>query len=642
MRKMQQNAIDKGKKKNLSKLQMKVLEDEQYPCNVYSFICSYFVSCNKNGISEEQSINRVYWFFDTVKGYCKKEFDFRWFLMMDSHIDMSEKVEIIEGHLDLLKMIRPYCLIRLTRLSYLDIKQFSVVMDDMAALKNKLYPEKYMNCICDLYCNIKANSSDFEIIRNLINERIDLLFPVDVQIQETILPEYVQIRNMAKEIEATIFKKNKKRLKSFFDAFPELANVDETVCWCSYVIDKRLEELINDAEGLISSVKKSEAGFNIDIQIKSKIGSIGTFGYYYNHDCIKFYFRKGKSFYIGKNRKIRMANSTEQIDIILFYNGAVMERIDIRGKKTCVPLSFKRLATYYEKEDKHYVRFCNALFCYLKNTGCKFAKDIKPYIENSLFLPVLTVNDIYNYTSFEHAFGEKYPVKRNWNKNDINLLYAIYNVSKCLDEKSRRIIGEYDNSDIFKQMNISGNISFYGRQSKGVREFIYAYYIKKLEPEKVTSEDSIIIKDYINICLTMKKEISLTYNSIKKLNNVHIKLSEEYEYKNMPDIKVPKDSRFKNLRRQLPFAFEWIKTKKRLIREAALQKHCVASYAANINKDICAIYSFVYEPENCRYTLEIREEKGKYQLVQIQKKRNQGYSKEARQYVEQFIGKASI
>lgn len=636
MRRMQQKAIEKGKKNSLTKTQMKVLEDEQYPCNVYSFICSYFVSCNKNGILEEQSISRVYWFFDTIQGYYKKELNFMWSLLMDFYIDMSEKVEILEGHLDLLKMVHPYCLIRLIKLSYLDVKQFSVVLNDMDTLKNKLYPTEYMNCICELYCIIKISSLNFEIIRNLINERIELLFPVNVQTQD-ILPKYEQILEMGKDIEEIVFKKNKKRMKSFFDAFPELANIDDKTVWCSYIINGKLEELVNAAEKLISSGKKLEQGLNVDIQIKSKVSSIGNFGYYYNHNHIKFYFRKGASFYIGKNGKMKLAGNKEQIDIILFYNGTIMEEIDIKGKKTCIPLSFKRLAAYYDKEDKYYVRFCNTLFCYLKGTGCKFAKDIKPYIESSLFLPVLTINDVYNYTSFEHAFGEKYLIKRNWNKSNINLLYAIYNVSKYVDEKSRRIIEEYKDSDIFKQMRIPANVSFYGRKSKGVREFIYAYYIKKLGTENITEEDSIIIRDYINICLDMKEKISLRYNSIKKLNNAHIKLSEKYEYKNMPDIQVPKDSRFKDLRKQLPSAFEWIKTKRRLIREAILQKHCVISYATNINKDICAIYSFVYEPENCTYTLEFQEENGKYKLVQMQKKYNQGCSDKARQYVQQFI-----
>ena len=62
------------------------------------------VSCNKNGILEEQSISRVYWFFNTIQGYYKKELNFMWSLMMDFSIDRSEKVEILEGHLDLLKM----------------------------------------------------------------------------------------------------------------------------------------------------------------------------------------------------------------------------------------------------------------------------------------------------------------------------------------------------------------------------------------------------------------------------------------------------------------------------------------------------------------------------------------------------------
>lgn len=55
------------------------------------------------------------------------------------------------------------------------------------------------------------------------------------------------------------------------------------------------------------------------------------------------------------------------------------------------------------------------------------------------------------------------------------------------------------------------------------------------------------------------------------------------------DCSVPKNSRFKDLK--LPSEFEYITTKKRLVKETAVQHHCVWSYTNSINKDRCAIYS---------------------------------------------------
>ena len=84
---------------------------------------------------------------------------------------------------------------------------------------------------------------------------------------------------------------------------------------------------------------------------------------------------------------------------------------------------------------------------------------------------------------------------------------------------------------------------------------------------------------------------------------------------NMSDgrVSVPKDTVFKKLRKILPTEFEWIKTRKRLNKESLMMGHCVWSYGDEINKDKCAIYSFIdeegkYSTEGCRkrYTLEFQ------------------------------------
>jgi hypothetical protein len=93
----------------------------------------------------------------------------------------------------------------------------------------------------------------------------------------------------------------------------------------------------------------------------------------------------------------------------------------------------------------------------------------------------------------------------------------------------------------------------------------------------------------------------------------------------------------------MPEEFEWIRTKRRLIKEKEMQHHCVASYADDINNDRCAIYSFIYLPEEMRYTLEFIKQGSEYKLVQMQKKYNKGHSAEARKYVnDQLKNKKSV
>ena len=78
-----------------------------------------------------------------------------------------------------------------------------------------------------------------------------------------------------------------------------------------------------------------------------------------------------------------------------------------------------------------------------------------------------------------------------------------------------------------------------------------------------------------------------------------------------------------------------IKSRKRLISEAVVQHNCVWSYADDINRDKCAIYSLVYN--EVRYTIEFRYQENKYEAVQIQRAFNQGCSEEVRNYITSFL-----
>lgn len=123
-----------------------------------------------------------------------------------------------------------------------------------------------------------------------------------------------------------------------------------------------------------------------------------------------------------------------------------------------------------------------------------------------------------------------------------------------------------------------------------------------------------LIRDYIRMTLMSDNKIlNLKIKSYRRLCEEHNKVSIKLRQKETKTIKIPKDSKFKNLK--LPKEFEEIKTKKRIVEESIKQNNCVWSYAEDINKDICRIYSTIYEGK--RYTLEIRKRRNKFVLAQL-------------------------
>lgn len=94
---------------------------------------------------------------------------------------------------------------------------------------------------------------------------------------------------------------------------------------------------------------------------------------------------------------------------------------------------------------------------------------------------------------------------------------------------------------------------------------------------------------------------------------------------------------FTELRKLLPKKFEWIRNGKRLYYEGVEMGHCVNSYYDLINRDICAIYSFVYDEK--RYTAEFRRMKdGRYYTQQIQAKYDSGCPAKVQSFVYELIG----
>ena len=138
----------------------------------------------------------------------------------------------------------------------------------------------------------------------------------------------------------------------------------------------------------------------------------------------------------------------------------------------------------------------------------------------------------------------------------------------------------------------------------------------------------------------------ITFKSKKKIHDAHDKITALYNRKQaVMKLYIPRNSQFNQLRKLLPDdQFEWICDGERLYDEGLDMGHCVNSYNDYINRDVCAIYSLVYDNKEhplekpVRVTIEFRKRKsGEYYIKQAQTKYNRGCPSEIKEYINSFL-----
>lgn len=271
----------------------------------------------------------------------------------------------------------------------------------------------------------------------------------------------------------------------------------------------------------------------------------------------------------------------------------------------------------------------------------RFYKDIWNLLEDSCLLP-LAFNDIKKYYNFEQYFRSVFkkakdiPIKINrHNPNFVYMLLACKN--KIIEKDYARLLqNNRKQEDLLMKEYYQGIVSY--RTKNLISHFLYCFI--KHQMSGVTDNCPVwLIEDYLNMSFEMKKKVKIFYQSQKKLEDEHDEIMIQHRNKHTQMIKIPKNSKFKQLRKLLPKEeFEQIKSRQRIVKEGVWQHNCVASYAERINKDQCAIYSYVNQGNGKRYTLEFRVSRnGKYFLHQAQCKYNQGCPKDIRKYIQSFL-----
>ena len=322
--------------------------------------------------------------------------------------------------------------------------------------------------------------------------------------------------------------------------------------------------------------------------------------------------------------------------IIIYDEKNIYSEFNKYGVKKMIPLTVKKIF-WIAKINPLAKEFFLVLLDFLSEQNTFFNDILKKYKNDETWLLPVSLNECAEYHNATEMFHKKWKTSQrlniNFNRTDLNLGYVIMKAYPYVDKDSREILIQIKDKSYLNRISVDRtNIK------DQVKELLINYYCKRLKINFNMEENmelAAYVHDYIRLCMRTKTKIRLTYNSIRRIIEEHDLLAESDMRNNTGKVNIPKNSCFLPLRKILPECFLWIRSKKRLISEAVVQHNCVWSYADDINRDKCAIYSLVYN--EVRYTIEFRYQENKYEVVQIQRAFNQGCPNEVKNYITSFL-----
>lgn len=307
----------------------------------------------------------------------------------------------------------------------------------------------------------------------------------------------------------------------------------------------------------------------------------------------------------------------------------------------------------YNKDNKKLIPLTIRNLCYLKNTFKEtFIELISPWLEKQAktskvyldiirlinstdiipekAIPPIPLVECDGKNTLQELIEAHYKNGSilNWNKTGLQLGYAYYKLRNIVDSNSQGILWQ--------------GLQKYYMLWDGMNDNFVLATILKDRLSNYSGKDESIITDYFKICKKTHRKAKLTFRSMKKLEEAHNEVAIIQRNKYTPKIIIPRNTKFRELQKILPQdEFEWIKSKKRIVREGVEMHHCVTSYADLVNRDHCAIYSFIRKSNNNRYTIEFaKNEENKYYIKQMQSRYNRWYVQEDYDYVKNIIQKA--
>lgn len=661
MIKAQLKVLEKAERYKFPEWEKEILMQDGLGASLYIHIFTFFKAYNtdNNGIEIEYMQSYIKQVFEYVKLFTKDTADnicFYWFKVDALQLQFMEKViyliklpykEFVTHNYMHVSSFNELCKKVMT------MDEFREIITDLVKLHKSLIGNEqiynYESGIIDIITAFykKVSYAEIKTYFDYIMEELSKTDNKDYFIQSKALRKCERtIQNKLIDKNFYVFKKN----------FPYIDKPTEAVSkiHTRTYVPQETGRLIKQLQGTGVSMSAKLKMYSVDWKYEK---------------VLRFTFTTYRTVEITPD-SIRPNNIVQQLYIVIYPNGMIYQDRRNKNGSIFIPLSMKALSNYYSADDEFFNDFLNCLceFTQIKY-GTRIFNDCIPYIKKYWLIPV-DYNDIVKYHTFEQAFKNKYISVKNWNRNDINILYVTSKVSSYVTEKSKNKVLEYADTDGFYKMLAeysSNNVNFCRRYTRynlykdGIYLFLRNYLqnlIRKkqsdndifnilIQMEKIDYESSLkhayevakrYIDDYVRLCLQTKTKVQLNLSSIKRIVELHDELINTKKNREMPTIHIPKNTVYIKLRKLLPKEFEWIKTKKRLLKESEIQHHCVWTYGGKINADKSAIYSFVYAPENKRYTIEfVYSNNGKYKIRQMQSCCDKGHSKEAYEYVKNFL-----
>ena len=661
MTKAQLKVLEKAERYKFPEWEKEILMQDGLGASLYIHIFTFFKAYNtdNNGVEIEYMQSYIKQVFEYVKLFTKDTADnicFYWFKVDALQLQFMEKVfyliklpykEFVTHNYMHVSSFNELCKKVMT------MDEFREIITDLVKLHKSLIGNEriynYESGIIDIITAFykKVSYAEIKTYFDYIMEELSKTDNKDYFIQSRALRKCERtIQNKLIDKNFYVFKKN----------FPYIDNPTEAVSkiHTRTYVPQETGRLIKQLQGTGVSMSAKLKMYSVDWKYEK---------------VLRFTFTTYRTVEITPDN-IRPSNIAQQLYIVIYPNGMIYQDRRNKNGSIFIPLSMKALSNYYSADDEFFNDFLNCLceFTQIKY-GTRIFEDCISYIKKCWLIPV-DYNNIVKYHTFEQAFKNKYISVKNWNRNDINILYVTSKVSSYVTEKSKNKVLEYADTDDFYKMLAkysSNNVNFCRRYTRynlykdGIYLFLRNYLqnlIKKkqsdndifnilIQMEKIDYESSLkhayevakrYIDDYVRLCLQTKTKVQLNLSSIKRIVELHDELINTKKNREMPTIHIPKNTVYTKLRKLLPKEFEWIKTKKRLLKESEIQHHCVWTYGGKINADKSAIYSFVYAPENKRYTIEFEYGNDeKYKIRQMQSCCNKGHSKEAYEYVQKFL-----
>lgn len=408
--------------------------------------------------------------------------------------------------------------------------------------------------------------------------------------------------NIMEIIEFSLY--DKERLLSFDEAI-----VENGICLKSNNLKKTY----------INIRKNSDTGNNELEIITTETDCIGYEAKPYN------YFSMIETTRTRTRETIRI-NSNDVFETVKFKNDYNSEQVPFSFANTEPIPSF--IVIEIAKEENYFFKDFSKEMKQILNSGT----DLETFF--TYFELEYEIKEMKEISSMKEYFT-KFEMIQNWNKYHnkipfvLNVLlfrssYLINeNVLRETVEKKDEIIQKVILDDKYSK---SGLIQYYF-----TLEVCFLLRRIKPSPEKLSEiiqliNDTCSMADELEILLDLTK-----INSEKNLKKKHDKFSEEIKLRTRLREKEKLETvfefpeKFKPVIENLGDEYELIKDGKRLLEEGEEQRNCVFSYFKNITEGKCLIYSLLTE-ENSedvsgssvkRYTIEIIERNGKFEVVQF-------------------------